>query len=208
MGLFPFIKEKKICCSTKLSPIVVLSTRMCLYRLSSMYAFVRERCQLLFECEMMRLPWVDTWVSIASSLYICWQHTTHLLLPIVFVIYMFLNVSILGRFWSRSSPFPSPSPREQCVCLYICVCACARFLLFVDSVLSNSYWVKGSSTRTRCRFLFSSYFSIQFRVYPQLSFSKCFLSNLRTCFILSLKTKNLFDIHNLMFEWNKTHRHI
>jgi hypothetical protein len=188
MYMFSFIKEKKICCSTKLSPIVILSTRMCLVS-SIINVCVCKRCQLLFECEMMRLPWVEAFVRTASSSSICWQYTARLLLPIVFVV---PHVSLPGWFWSRSSPFLPPSPREQCVCLCVYVCARARFLLFVDSVLSNSYRMKGSNTRTRCRhcrFFFSLLFlSIRHRAYPKTP-QECFLSNVRTCFILSPKTK-------------------
>jgi hypothetical protein len=82
-------------------------------------------------------------------------------------------------------------------CVY--VCARARFLLFVDSVLSNSYRVmKGSSTRTRChhcRFFFSSFslHDVQHIQKPQ----ERFLSLVRVCFILSLKT----TIHSMCIIW-------
>lgn len=83
-------------------------------------------------------------------------------------------------------------------CVYMC--ARTRFLFFVDSVLSNSYGVKGSGTSTRCRhcrFLFFFFFLFTWcRTYPKTP-AECFLSLVRACFILSLKTK----IYSMYIIW-------
>jgi hypothetical protein len=147
---------------------------------------------------MMRLPWVETIVVTASSSSsVCWHHTP----PAFFYpLHSLFFISLPGWFWSASSPFPPPLPREQCVCLCVYVCARARFLLFVDSVLSNSYRiVKGSSTHTHVVVIvvFFSSFSLH-DVHIIQTPSECFLFLAGACFLLSLET----EIYSVCIIWS------
>ena len=147
------LSKKKICCSTKLSLIVFLSTRMCVCRLSSMYA--------LQEVSIAFRVWNDATPLSRSD-----SGNSIIIIIIIIIIICLLTPhhppSSIHRIRCSSCLYPvgfdlDPRPFRRhrlasnvFACVY--VCARTRFLLFVDSVLSNSYRVmKGGSTRTHCR---------------------------------------------------------
>jgi len=144
---------------------------------------------------MMRVPWVEALVVSNSIIIICLltvccpsSSTHHIRCS---------SCLYPDGFDLDSRPFRR---RRLAYNVFACVylCARARFLLCVDSVLSISYRVNGSGTCTRCchcRFFLFFLFT-RCVAYPKTP-AECFLSLVRACFILSLKSK----IYSMCIIW-------
>jgi hypothetical protein len=99
-----------------------------------------KRCQLPFECEMMRLPWVEAIVltaSSSSSSSVCWHHTTRLLLSIVFVVLHVFTRLVLISILVLSAAVAS---RAMCLPVYMYALALVSFFSLILFCLTAIEW--------------------------------------------------------------------
>ncbi len=160
---------------------------------------------------MMRLPWVETMVVASSSSSVCWQYTAH---PLQFIVFVVLYVSFMRLVLILILVLSAAvALRAMCLLVYLCALALVSSFSLILFCLTALEWRVVVHAHVVVIVVFSS-FSAGLSSFSWLdvehiqNFPGVLLVSCSRMFHIEPKDWNLFDVHNLMFEWNWTIRYI